>query len=493
MAKYTKPDMRDRWASAGNIATPTNEKIEEGWIEEIPPSEIANFIENRQDEALAYLMQQGIPEWEIGIEYQPSSFIQYAGVVYKALTINLGQQPNISPLSWTPAFDEFGSANSVQNALNTLRSEPNPFPQYAGKPNFDAHVAQNTVEYSNVLSLLQAVNQRVTNLEVREEVQIGEFLITDDPRNPVLYKGYGEWRLVPNVMLSGLDLGGITGQVRQIASGVGQNVRTTFFWRRIDPNSITPTRTVTIVADAVEVNLRTLFEAQYGVPVLGEQVKFVIADGVLITSNSTSNYAIVTGDWPPQTSLSMDNYGIIAGKGGEGGTGIGETTPPEAKHGLDGGSAILATYPLALNNLNTVAGGGGGGGASANWRATQGTASAHIGNVGGSGGAPFGEAGDLGVVNAGIINWGDGLNGLNGGRTIGGASVTRTESRSGVTLNHFGGVGGNLGQNGGNGTGSGTSGGGYTANEWRAGGVGGLAGVAVVGLVAVSGNPVLGR
>ena len=485
--------MRERWASAGNVAIPSTEKTAEGWIEEIPPSELANFIENRQDEAIAYLMLQGVAEWLNNLEYQVSSFIQYAGVVYKAISVNINQQPNVTPLIWQPAFESFGSAQAVQDNFDYFISQDDPLPQYTQKPTFDQHVLQNNNEYNNLASLLQSVNQRVTNLEVREEVQIGEFIITDDPRNPVLYKGYGEWRLVPNVMLSGLDLGGVTGQVRQIALGAGQNVRTTFFWRRIDPNATTPLRTVTLVANASEVNLRTLFEAQYGAPVIGEQVKFVIGSGVMVTANSTESYAIVTGDWPPQTSLSMDNYGIIAGRGGRGGTGIGETTPPEAKNGLDGGTAIFASYPLVLNNFNTVAGGAGGGGASANWRATKGTASAHIGNVGGSGGAPYGVAGDLGVVNAGIINWGDGLDGLSGGQTVGGASVTRTESRSGVTLNHFGGAGGNLGQNGGAGTGSGTSGGGYTANEWRAGGIGGLAGVAIIGSVAVSGNPTLGR
>jgi hypothetical protein len=122
--------MRERWADAGNIGIPTSEKIEEGWVEEIPPSEIANFIENRQDEALAYLMQQGVAEWESGIEYQPSSFIQYNGKIYKATGVNIGQQPNISPASWTQAFDDFGSAADVQMELDALIVDPNPFEQY---------------------------------------------------------------------------------------------------------------------------------------------------------------------------------------------------------------------------------------------------------------------------------------------------------------------------------------------------------------------------
>lgn len=122
--------MRERWASAGNVAIPSTEKTAEGWIEEIPPSELANFIENRQDEAIAYLMQQGIAEWLNNLEYQPSSRIQYAGVVYKALSVNINQQPNTSPAVWQPAFDEFGAAQDVQDAFDDFISQDDPFPQY---------------------------------------------------------------------------------------------------------------------------------------------------------------------------------------------------------------------------------------------------------------------------------------------------------------------------------------------------------------------------
>ena len=122
--------MRERWASAGNVAIPSTEKTAEGWIEEIPPSELANFIENRQDEAIAYLMQQGIAEWLNNLEYQPSSRIQYAGVVYKALSVNINQQPNTNPLIWQPAFDEFGAAQDVQDAFDDFIAQDDPFPQY---------------------------------------------------------------------------------------------------------------------------------------------------------------------------------------------------------------------------------------------------------------------------------------------------------------------------------------------------------------------------
>ena len=122
--------MRERWASAGSVAIPSTEKTAEGWIEEIPPSELANFIENRQDEAIAYLMQQGVAEWLNNLEYQVSSFIQYAGVVYKAISVNINQQPNVTPLIWQPAFDSFGSAQAVQDNFDDFISQDDPLPQY---------------------------------------------------------------------------------------------------------------------------------------------------------------------------------------------------------------------------------------------------------------------------------------------------------------------------------------------------------------------------
>lgn len=122
--------MRERWASAGNVAIPSTEKTAEGWVEEIPPSELANFIENRQDEAIAYLMQQGIAEWLNNLEYQVSSFIQYNGVVYKALSVNINQQPNVTPLIWQPAFEIFGAAQDVQDNFDDFISQDDPLPQY---------------------------------------------------------------------------------------------------------------------------------------------------------------------------------------------------------------------------------------------------------------------------------------------------------------------------------------------------------------------------
>ena len=58
-----KPDINyGIWASNGDVAVPSSEKVEIGHIVEKPKKEIVNWIENRQDQFMAYLNQVGIAE-----------------------------------------------------------------------------------------------------------------------------------------------------------------------------------------------------------------------------------------------------------------------------------------------------------------------------------------------------------------------------------------------------------------------------------------------
>ena len=57
MAKYTKPNYAEQWASAGNIVAPNSAKIQAGHIVEKPNYEYMNWLQNRQDTAIAYSLQ----------------------------------------------------------------------------------------------------------------------------------------------------------------------------------------------------------------------------------------------------------------------------------------------------------------------------------------------------------------------------------------------------------------------------------------------------
>ena len=111
------------WASGGSKTAPSNVKIQNGWVVEKPEFEKMNWVQNRQDDSLAYLFQMGVPEWDSTVEYQYSatykSYVQRNGVVYKALQVGTNKNPATEAAYWTIAFDDKGSAATVQSNLTT--------------------------------------------------------------------------------------------------------------------------------------------------------------------------------------------------------------------------------------------------------------------------------------------------------------------------------------------------------------------------------------
>jgi hypothetical protein len=126
----SKPDMQNIWAEAGAISVPPSADISEGWVVEKPPFEEANFVENRQDTGIAYLFQEGISEWDSYTSYVANSVVKHLGVVYKSLGANTDKQPDVFPANWAIAFDSYGSADQVQQELDALILDDDPFPQY---------------------------------------------------------------------------------------------------------------------------------------------------------------------------------------------------------------------------------------------------------------------------------------------------------------------------------------------------------------------------
>lgn len=371
-------------------------------------------------------------------------------------------------------------------------------------PTFNTHVAQNTLEHNNLLLMIQQLNQRVDELYVREEIQIGEFIITDDPRNPSVYKQYGDWRLIPNTLLKGLVSGGTAGQYSEVVVGDGTNVRTTFFWQRYDPAATNPLRTIVIDQDTADLNLLDLFVATYGTPTEGERVNFVISEDVWVYASSVTTHAIVSGDWPPNTDLHIDNYGVVVGHGGKGADGGEIRASASSKRGENGGNTLFASYPFSFANHGICASGGGGGGASENVRGGygDGTTWGYGYNVGGSGGAPFGIAGDIGFKDPDwlVITRPMGAAGNSGTQDLDQVdSVSSTGSHifdsSRTDITHIGGFGGAAGQSGGTGASSfeHISGGGVVVDSYKDPGVGGLAGIVLTGAIAFTGNPAIGR
>ena len=131
MAKIVKPDLTYQWASAagGGSVAPSSAKIQTGHIVEKPNYEYMNWLQNRQDTSIAYTFQMGVPEWDSLVEYQYhanyKSYVQRNGLVYKALQVGTNKDPATEAAYWALAFDNYGSAATVQSNLTTHISNYN--------------------------------------------------------------------------------------------------------------------------------------------------------------------------------------------------------------------------------------------------------------------------------------------------------------------------------------------------------------------------------
>lgn len=127
MPQYTKPSFTSVWADSGSKTEPTTAKINQGWIVEIPPHEMMNWLQNRQDQFLAHVNQMGIPQWDANTEYQAQkSYVQgTSGVVYRALQTHTNRNPDTDVNGfWSVAFESSGTALLKSQNLADVPDKP---------------------------------------------------------------------------------------------------------------------------------------------------------------------------------------------------------------------------------------------------------------------------------------------------------------------------------------------------------------------------------
>lgn len=241
----SKPNTKLMWASQGNRAEPTSDKQLEGWVQEIPPHEMENWVQYKQDLAIKYLYQEGIPEWDSSFEYSTTSYVKYNGVIYKlksgAEVPNTGKQPDVETTSWEIAFEPYGASAPIAEEIRKIKelegylslyvSKANPVMNgIATAPEFQAtstggHTFQgagadtgmflngnNEPEFRinnspkavvrNNPSLTDNDNTIVTMAMLQQfkadmfnvQFPVGISIITQDPRNPSEYLGFGSWQ-----------------------------------------------------------------------------------------------------------------------------------------------------------------------------------------------------------------------------------------------------------------------------------------------------------
>lgn len=113
MVDITKPIYGDIWANAGETLNPGATKIATGWIQEMMPYQYENFLQNRTDIAISYLLQKGIAEWSAEQEYTANkSVVTYSGQLYMATATTTNVLPTVVA-SWKRLTISFGVNGAV--------------------------------------------------------------------------------------------------------------------------------------------------------------------------------------------------------------------------------------------------------------------------------------------------------------------------------------------------------------------------------------------
>lgn len=98
----TRPATLPVWAESGDKVQPTNAEIQTGWpLTTIPPSrQRFNWFMNFVGNAVRYLLQFGVGEWDANESYPVAGKVLYNGLTYKALQANSNQQPDTATTYW---------------------------------------------------------------------------------------------------------------------------------------------------------------------------------------------------------------------------------------------------------------------------------------------------------------------------------------------------------------------------------------------------------
>lgn len=216
-----KPDINyGIWASNGDVAVPSSEKVEIGHIVEKPKKEIVNWIENRQDQFMAYLNQVGIAEWDSKTTYKANiSFVNRSGTVYKAKSQNIDKDPTLNQDIWEISWATYSDFYNLINRVDKIENEEGYLDLYVSKANPVFGVETKGVGYGNA-DLTSSFNFNRGNPSVKKDdeiiaefsgsksgkdvvtyedlqellkIKIGDLYTTTMNENPSTRLGYGTW------------------------------------------------------------------------------------------------------------------------------------------------------------------------------------------------------------------------------------------------------------------------------------------------------------
>lgn len=216
-----KPDINyGIWASNGDVAVPSSEKVEIGHIVEKPKKEIVNWIENRQDQFMAYLNQVGVSEWDSKTTYKANvSFVNRSGTVYKAKSQNIDKDPTLNLDIWEISWATYSDFYNLSNRVDKIETEEGYLDLYVSKANPVFSVETKGIGYGNA-DLSSGFNFNNGNPSVKKDdeiiaefsgsksgkdvvtfedlqellkIKVGDLYITTVNENPATRLGYGTW------------------------------------------------------------------------------------------------------------------------------------------------------------------------------------------------------------------------------------------------------------------------------------------------------------
>lgn len=216
-----KPDINyGIWASNGDVAVPSSEKVEIGHIVEKPKKEIVNWIENRQDQFMAYLNQVGIAEWDSKTTYKANvSFVNRSGTVYRAKSQNIDKDPTLNQDIWDISWATYSDFYALSTDVNNIKTVDEYLDFYVSKANPEFTVETKGVGYGNS-DLTSSFNFNNGNPSVKKDdkiiaefsgaksgkdvvtyedlqellkIKVGDLYTTTIDENPSTRLGYGTW------------------------------------------------------------------------------------------------------------------------------------------------------------------------------------------------------------------------------------------------------------------------------------------------------------
>ncbi len=88
--------------------------------------------------------------------------------------------------------------------------------------------------YDSVMAEVNSIDTRLNTLLTGLDESIGDYIITDNPINPAVRRGVGQYQLNPNILLYGAGPSDTIGTLIPLAAGSDINARRTYIWGQVE-------------------------------------------------------------------------------------------------------------------------------------------------------------------------------------------------------------------------------------------------------------------